>query len=302
MSSRTGKTQIDSRSADWTSSKDARPDRSEARHEFRRSVRRSRERELWNCSNIQRITPSGCGTPSGPPRRSTTPASLLYWSVSHSGRRETTWGSGARVARHSTNHESAQRTANGIQQATEGTERTEKMPHGSRSIALAPSRLPSTPKPFFFVVVVAPLCVLCVLCGLFKCCSPVFSVFSVACSSRSLCSLCLLWLVLAFQRSRRGKERCPRGRGHVAGHWESDSHVERSNGCWSSSKALARAAPAFHEEPEVRERPDGTGRTDDAFPALRRCPSRPPRPYLIPRPSVSILVPVARRTASPPGR
>jgi hypothetical protein len=64
-----------------------------------------------------------------------------------------------------------------------------------------------------------------------------------------LCSLCPLWLVQAvrsvrwglfspssvarctpqrpvpaLRRSRRGKERCPRGRGRVAGHWESHNH------------------------------------------------------------------------------
>jgi hypothetical protein len=44
----------------------------------------------------------------------------------------------------------------------------------------------------------------------------------------------------------------------MAGHWESDSHAERSAGCWSSSPALvvdrARATastiPKFHEEPK----------------------------------------------------
>jgi hypothetical protein len=44
--------------------------------------------------------------------------------------------------------------------------------------------------------------------------------------------------VPALRRSGRAKERCPCGRGSVAGHKESDSHVDRSVGCWSSSKLV----------------------------------------------------------------
>ena len=50
------------------------------------------------CSNIQRIGPCGGRTPSGPPCRSTAPASILYWSVPRSGNRKTAWGCGASVA------------------------------------------------------------------------------------------------------------------------------------------------------------------------------------------------------------
>jgi hypothetical protein len=164
-------------------------------------------------------------------------------------------GCRASVTQHSTSHgehrehrqENTERTANSIQQTTEDTEGTEELPQGSRSGAEQP---PVDPKPLFF----------CRRSGFVS----VSSVSSVVCSSRSLCSLCPLWLVpsrslcplwfvLAFlggsvhpqrpapalRRSRPGKERCPRGRGSMAGHRASDSFTDRSAGCWSSSPSCS---------------------------------------------------------------
>lgn len=46
--------------------------------------------------------------------------------------------------------------------------------------------------------------------------------------------------VPALQGCRRVKERCPRGRGSMAGHWESDSRYDRSVRCWSGSHSGCR--------------------------------------------------------------
>jgi hypothetical protein len=55
--------------------------------------------------------------------------------------------------------QSEQRTAFNKPQRAQSAQRK-----GHTALALAPGRLPSTPKPFFFVVVgLLPLCVLCVL-------------------------------------------------------------------------------------------------------------------------------------------
>jgi hypothetical protein len=136
-----------------------------------------------NCSRTAPTSGGSCRVAVGRPvaRQATRPPrhpSLTGQSLTRAGaRRVGATEPASRSIRQAT--ERSERTANGIQQATENTERTENVRHGSGSMALAPSRFPSTPKPLFFVVVVlAPLCVLCVLCGLFK----PFAVSAVACS------------------------------------------------------------------------------------------------------------------------
>jgi hypothetical protein len=117
----------------------------------------------------------------------TTPASILYWSVHRSGRDQTAGGCGASDAQafdtpprgqrpQRTALNKPQRTALNKPQSAQSARRK-----GHTALALAPSRLPSTPKPLF-------------LGGCRSGFLSVSSVSSVACSSRSQCSL---WFVLA---------------------------------------------------------------------------------------------------------
>jgi hypothetical protein len=142
-----------------------------------------------NCSSIERIVQCGCGTPSGPPRRSTTPASILDWSVPRSGRRETAWGCGVSVAQHSTNHgeDGGHSERLGTSQRTQSAQRKATRRSLWRPAA---SRRPKV------------------------------ILFRGRRSGQRQ--------VPALRRSRRVKERCPRGRGSVAGRWNSDRHTDRS--------------------------------------------------------------------------